>query len=588
MRPSLALWLVPFGIGALAGAAFFLASEPPGAPPPSASPEAAGGIAIPIFVDRAREAGLFFAHESGARGERYLPETMGAGAVWLDHDGDGRPDLFAVQSGGLPPGRPAGAGSRLFRQTARGRFEDVTEAAGIDTRACYGQGAIAADYDGDGHVDLYLTNFGPNVLYRNRGDGTFEDVTARAGVAAGGWSTAAVFFDYDRDGHLDLFVGRYLDLATDLSNHKPCVTEGHRTYCTPLDYPPLPPILYHNEGDGTFRDVTAAALRFDVSEAKTLGAVAADLDLDGWPDLYVANDLQRALLFRNRGDGTFEEVGLRAGVALSEEGRAQAGMGVAAADWDGDGRIDLARVNYQDEANCLYRNLTERPGDLFFSDEAQATGFGPAGLKLLKFGCAFFDLDLDGRLDFAVANGHVMDNIERFSDTGTWKQRLLLLWQTEGSGGRPRFLDMEGRAGPAIDERRVWRGLAVADYDCDGDEDLAVTANGGALALLRAEGGGRGGWIRLALEGSGRSNRSAIGARVVVTAGGRRTAREVQAGTSYLGSNELPLTFGLGAARAADVEVRWPSGEVERWAGLAAGRAYRLRAGSTPEVETIK
>ncbi len=583
-RPASGLkrWLAPFLVGLGVGVGYWASTSgsptPPAAPPAPSAPGGPGepgpAPAGPHFREVAAEAGVRFRHTAGASGRRYLPETMGGGVCWLDANGDGAPDLLCVQGGALPGYAGPVQPTTLFLNDGRGRFRAVPLA-----HPGYGQGACAADYDGDGDVDVHITAFGRNTLLRNRGDATFEDVTEAAGVGDVRWGTSACWLDQDGDGDLDLYVVNYLDLASDLSNHKPCVQSGHAAYCTPDDYGAVPDVLYRNNGDGTFTDATRAALVHEDVDGKGLGVVAADLDGDRFPDLYVANDTRRNFLYRNRRDGTFEEVGLLAGCALSEDGKGQAGMGVEAQDADGDLDLDLLVTNYQDEYNAFYRNDTPQGGEapLLFADASFASGFGTPARRRLGFGLNVLDLDQDGRLDAFVANGHVMDNIARYSETATHAQRATLLRGVAGG----RFEEAtDALGGPGLAPALVARGSAAADMDGDGDLDLAVSVANGDLVLLRAEGGPRGAWLILALRAKP-PNTSAVGARVVVEAGGRRQVREVRAGSSYLSQDDLRLHFGLGAATRVDrIEVRWPSGRTDSLAGpIAASRAHVLVEG---------
>jgi len=547
---------------------------------PDARQLAARAAGSPRLVDRTAELGVAFRHVSGATGRRYFPETMGAGLVLFDYDRDGDADLFFQQSGPLPGySGPQDPDGRLYRNDGGRRFVDVTESAGLrgNGRGGYGMGALAADLDGDGFLDLYLTRVGPDRFFRNRGDGTFEDRTAAAGLATAGWSTSACAFDLDRDGDLDLYVARYTDYRADHSNHKPCVIAGYRAYCSPLDYRALPDVLYLNRGDGTFLPAGPELGILDDPTGYGLGVVAADLDDDGWPDLYVANDLGENRLYRNR-EGRFEEVGLEAGAALSEDGRQQAGMGLVACDLDGDARLDLVCTNYQGEENNVLLNRSE-PGALFFVEAAGPSGIARLTRPRLGFGVAVIDLERDGRLDLVFANGHVMDNVARWSETATFRQPLLLCRQVAPVGGLPRF-EAAPAKGP-LGDLRVWRGLAVADWDLDGDLDIAASVNDGPPALLVAEGTPPGRWLRLKLVGKA-SNRDAVGARALLkTTDGRIFTQEVQVGNSYLSQSELPLTFGLGEVPTGQVRlsVRWPTGETERYGEVQVDRAYRVVEG---------
>ena len=521
------------------------------------------------FVDVAHAAGLRFRHYNGASPEKYVIETMGSGAAFLDYDNDGWLDIFLV-NGGAVPGHPAPVPVRhaLYRNQGNGTFRETTAEAGVGGNGRYGMGVSAADYDGDGRIDLFVTAFPRNALYHNRGDGTFEDATERAGVAGGMWSSSAAFLDYDRDGDLDLFVARYVDF--DYARNITCGDRARRirVYCHPDVYDGLTNLLYRNNGDGTFTDVSQAS-GIAAHIGKGLGVVAADLDEDGWMDLYVANDSVRNFLFRNRGDGSFEEIGVRAGVAYDDGGRPQAGMGTAAGDFDGDGRLDLIVTNLDHEYNNLYRNT----GSLFV-DVAYATGFGPPSLPLVGWGTAWFDMENDGDLDVLVVNGHVVDNVQRLRPGSRYPQPKLLFENRNG-----RLEEVAARHGAALSAPRVSRGAAFGDYDNDGDVDVLVQNLGGTPQLLRNNGGNRGRWISLALEGV-KSPRDAIGARIQATIAGRTLTRYLAGGGSYLSSSDHRIHIGLGTAeRAERIEIAWPSGSVDVLENVAGGSFYRVREG---------
>jgi len=532
----------------------------------TAAAKAQAGI---TFTNVAREAGLRFRHFSGASPEKYVLETMGSGAAFLDFDNDGRLDIFLV-NGSSVPGNPApkGTGHALYRNQGDGTFVDVTAKAGMASEGHYGMGVAAADYDGDGWTDIFVTGFGRNILYRNLGNGTFEDVTAKAGVGGGGWSTSAAFLDYDRDGKLDLFVARYVDF--EFARNRVCGDNIRRIrgYCHPDVYDGLTSLLYHNQGDGTFQDASQEA-GIAAHTGKGLGVVAADFDLDGWVDLYVANDSVRNFLFRNRGDGTLEETGVRAGVAFDDGGRPQAGMGTAAGDYDGDGRADLIVTNLDHEYNNLYRNLGAA-----FADLSYQTGFAPASIPLVGWGAEFFDFDNDSDLDVLVVNGHVIDNVALLRPEASYPQPKLLF---ENTGGR--FREAAKEHGAALSQPQVSRGAAFGDYDNDGDVDVLVLNLGGAPELLRNDGGNRGHWLSLALEGT-KSPRDAIGAVVRATVGGKTLTRFLTGGGSYLSASDHRIHLGLGAAESAErIEIRWPSGALEVLENVPAGKFYQVREG---------
>ncbi len=531
-----------------------------------------------VFSDVTQQAGIRFRHVSGAFGNKYLPETMGSGGAFLDFDGDGRQDILLVNSKNWPKRPGPRATPALYRNDGKGSFTDVTKAAGLDVEI-YGMGVAAADYDNDGRTDIYLTGLGGNRLFRNLGGGRFADVTARAGVRNGAFSTSAAFLDYDKDGHLDLFVANYVEWSIEQDLY--CTLDGKsKSYCTPESYKGQSPTLYRNRGDGSFEDVTQRAGLLSPA-SKSLGVTVLDYDGDGWLDLFVANDTQPNKLYKNHGDGRFSDVGVASGVAFSESGLARAGMGVDAADYDGSGRPSLIIGNFSNEMMALYHN----EGSGLFIDEAPASSLGQATLLSLSFACFFFDYDLDGFPDIFAANGHVADDIEAVQPKVRYAQPPHLF---RNLGGK-RF-EAAPAAGAALQQPMVGRGAAYGDYDGDGDLDLLVTSNAGPARLLRNDGGNRNHSLRVRTLGT-RSNRDGIGARVsVIRPGGAKSWGLVKTGSSYCSQSELVLTFGLGSAtRAERVEVVWPSGRidvltdvpadgtitVEEGKGLAAGPATR-------------
>ncbi len=521
------------------------------------------------FTDVTQSAGIRFRHNNGAFGKKYLPETLGSGGAFVDVDNDGWQDIIFVNSKNWP-GRPGPASlPALYRNNRNGTFTDITRQAGLAVET-YGMGVAAGDYDNDGNVDLYLTALGPNHLFRNLGNGRFEDVTAKAGVIDGGFSTGAIWFDYDKDGRLDLFVAHYVEWTPEKDLY--CTLDGKtKSYCTPESYKGQSGRLYRNKGDGTFEDVTKKAGLFDPS-SKALGVALIDYDADGWPDLFVANDTQPNKLYRNKGDGTFTDVGMTAGVAFNEAGVARAGMGVDAADYDGSGRPSLIIGNFSNEMMALYTN----EGNGLFIDEAPTSTIGKASLLTLTFACFFFDVDLDGLLDIFAANGHVADDINRVQQKVTYAQPPHLFHNL----GNKRFEEMTPRLGAAMRQPIVARGAAYGDFDNDGDLDLLITTNNGPARLLRNDGGNANHMLRVKTVGT-KSNRDGIGARIKIALdNGQSRWALVKTGSSYCSQSEMPVTFGLGAAaRVKEIEVTWPSGRVDRVPGATAGQAVTIEEG---------
>jgi hypothetical protein len=521
-------------------------------------------------------AGIRFRHEDGSSGRLYFPELMGAGCALADFTGDGRPDIYLVNGARLPgaaPGPPFRAA--FYRNNGDGTFTDVTAAAGLANER-YGIGCCAGDYDNDGRLDLYVTNVGRNRLYHNNGDGTFTDVAASAGVGAGGFSSSAAFGDYDNDGNLDLFVCRYV-VWTPETDRRCHVRDGDRlvrSQCLPIVYPAARSILYHNNGDGTFTDVTAAAGIAAVPPGRALGVVWTDFDADGNQDLYVTNDMSDNFLFVNQGNGRFKEEGRRRGVAAAADGRPQASMGAAVVDFDGDGRLDLACTNFVHEYLALYRNL----GNGTFEDVSARSGLLQVTAPYVGFGLGFPDLDLDGWPDLFVVNGHVSAAEGPRMREALSEPALCLLNDRRGG-----FVPV-AQPGPDVTAPRVRRGAAFADVDGDGDVDVLVSNWRDEPDLLRNDyrpGKDVRHWMAFRLEGV-HCNRSAIGARVELRSGDRTQVQEVRSGGSYASQSDLALHFGLGEARAAaEVRVRWPGGAVETWQNLSADRVHTLRQGES-------
>jgi enediyne biosynthesis protein E4 len=513
-----------------------------------------------------REAGLGFRHRSGAAGQKLLPETMGAGCAFIDYDADGWQDIVLLDGGApLVSGAPVsarGSGIRLYRNQRDGTFRDVTREAGL-WQPMYAMGVAVGDFNNNGYPDLFVSAVGQSRLFANQGNGTFRDVTERAGLGGRfGFSTSAAWVDTNRNGLLDLFVCNYVDWSANRDIY--CSVDGKtKSYCTPEAYEGSTCWLFRNKGDGRFQDATAEAGLFDRT-SKALGVTVLDVTGDGWPDLFVANDTQPNKLYLNQKNGRFQEAGLQRGVALGEDGRARAGMGADAGDL-GEGRESLLVTNFQKEMAALFVPV-DGGG---FEDRASALGLAAGTRDSLGFGCFFFDADLDGRLDLLMANGHIDETFSMLSDRSLMAQPSQIFLRREG-----RFA--EHRPGGAFTQPRVARGAAYGDIDNSGSLDLLLTTNDGPAHLFRntITNGNRS--VRLTLVGA-QSNRSGIGAVVRMRGGGRQLSRMVRSGSSYLSQSELPLTFGLGRQRVADeITVRWPSGRTQDFREVAAGR-YLVR-----------
>lgn len=521
------------------------------------------------LVDATTAAGIQFEHFTGASGRKYLPETLGSGVAVFDADGDGWQDVLLLSGTNLDSrsASPAG-GLRLFRNTGAGRFEDVTIKSGLNV-SMYAMGAAAADYDNDGRLDLIVTNVGQSRLFRNAGDGRFTDVTDRAGLGGrSAFSTSALWVDYDRDGLLDLLIGNYVRWTPETDVF--CSADGKtKSYCTPEAYPGTTSWLYRNTGKGTFEDVTAVSGLFDPT-SKALGVTTLDYDVDGWPDLFVANDTQPNKLYRNKGNRTFQEVAVQAGLAFSEDGRARAGMGTDAADFDNSGVPSVVVTNFSGEMLGLY--VPVRRG--VYADRAPGSEVGRASRLTLGFGCFFFDADLDGLLDLLVVNGHIDDGVARNGRVHYAEPPHL--FHNRGQG---QFVDVAREVGADFATPKVGRGAAFGDLDLDGDLDVLVTTNGGPVHLYRNNLASANRSVRITLRGS-KSNRDGIGARVRARIAGAWHSRMVRTGSSYLSQSELPLTFGLGKATAIEEAiVEWPSGARDHLGKLSAGRAYTATEG---------
>jgi enediyne biosynthesis protein E4 len=520
------------------------------------------------FSDVTGPAGIQFQHNSGAFGGKFLPETLGSGCAFLDYDRDGWQDILLINGTDWPGHKKRRSTLRLYHNNGNGTFTDVTARAGLDVEM-YGMGVAVGDYNNDGFPDILITCVGQNRLFRNTGKGTFVDVTSASGLGKReGFSTSALWFDYDRDGLLDLFVCNYVKWSPEHDVF--CSLDGkHKSYCTPEAYRGATCWLFHNRGDGRFEDVTAASGIFD-SSSKSLGVALLDGNHDGWPDLLVANDTQPNKLYRNQHDGTFKDAAVEAGLAFSSEGKARAGMGVDVADFDNSGTPGVVITNFDNEMIGLYR-LSGKS----FEDIAPQSGVGIASRNSLGFGCAFLDVNLDGWLDFAVANGHIDETVRNIHGNVGYAQPPQLFL----NGGKGIFRDVAAEIGGEFDQPKVGRGLAYADFDRDGDLDLLLTTNNGPAHLYRNDqlSGNRS--IRFRLVGT-KSNRDGIGALVRVFAGGVTQSRLVKGGSSYLSQSELPVTFGLEKRDHIErVVIDWPSGRTEEYKNLAAGRCYECTEG---------
>jgi hypothetical protein len=528
------------------------------------------------FTDVTQSAGIDFKHENSATSSKYLVETMGGGVALLDYDNDGRLDIFftngakiddPMPNGKLPDKSDRKFWNRLYHQNADGTFTDVTEKAGLTgmPQNYYGMGVAIGDYDNDGFEDIYVTGYGGNALYHNNGNGTFTDVTKTAGVAAGGWSASAGFFDYDNDGKLDIFVTRYLDWSFKTNRYCGEQKPGYRAYCHPDNYDGATNILYHNNGDGTFTDVSAKA-GIANPNGKGLGVSFADYDGDGYTDVFVANDSVQCFLYHNNGNGTFSEVGLLAGVGYNEDGKAFAGMGADFSDFDNDSHPDIVVTDLSNERYMLFRNN----GDGTFRDVTNVSGLGGATLAFSGWSTHLFDFDNDGWKDIFVAQGHVMDTIQLTSPNLRYMQPPLLLRNESGLFKRVIL-------GSAFQTEWAGRGAAFGDLDNDGDVDVVMSNVGQKATMLRNDGGNRNNWLGIMTIGK-KSNRDGIGSRVkVVSASGLTQYFTVNTAVGYLSASDKRLIVGLGVDSTAKlVEIRWPSGIVQRLENVKAGQMLKV------------
>jgi len=520
------------------------------------------------FADVTQHAGIQFQHNSGAYGGKLLPETLGSGCAFLDYDADGWQDILLINGMDWPGHKRQRSTLRLYKNNRNGIFTDVTKAAGLDVEM-YGMGVAVGDYNNDGFPDICITCVGQNRLFRNTGKGTFLDVTRASGLSARqAFSTSALWFDYDRDGLLDLFVCNYVRWSPEHDVF--CSLDGnHKSFCTPEAYRGDTCWLFHNRGDGTFEDVTATSGVFD-SSSKSLGVAMLDYDQDGWADLLVANDTQPNKLYKNLRDGKFKDVAVEAGLAFSTEGKARAGMGVDVADFENSGNPGIAITNFDNEMIGLYR--AARPGT--YDDISIAAGVGFPSKNTLGFGCAFLDVDLDGSLDLAVANGHIEETVRNIHGNVGYAQPPHLFLNQGG-----KFQDIAANVNAGFAQPKVGRGLAYGDFDRDGDLDILLTTNNGPAYLYSNDqlAGNRS--IRFHLTGT-KSNRDAIGAVVRIFYDGQTQSQMVKTGSSYLSQSELPLTFGLGKGDKIErAQIEWPSGAKEEFKNLGAGRSYQITEG---------
>jgi enediyne biosynthesis protein E4 len=524
------------------------------------------------FTDIRKAAGINFMQDSTQTEEKYYLETMGTGVGWIDYDQDGLMDLYLVQSSATDAYKPARTlRSALYHNNGDGRFSDVTAKAGVGGEGHYGQGVAVGDFDNDGFPDLYVTGYGRAILYRNNHDGTFTDVTGKAGVAdEGGWSTSAGWFDYDKDGWLDLVVTNYIDWSPKTNiwcgEHKP----GYRSYCNPGNYKGQKTKLYHNNHDGTFTDVSDKS-GVGLPESKGMGVVLADLNNDGWPDIAIANDTWPNFLFLNNHDGTFREVGLLSGVAASEDGRYEAGMGIDAADVDGDGLLDIYITHLYNEFNRLYHNN----GDDTFTDETYSSGIGDKRTLLSGIAAKFIDYDNDGRPDILQVNSAMLDNVSLYQSEISYKEPLLMFRNVS----KGHFEKTSESLGPDFVRPVAGRGLATADFDNDGDIDLAVNVRGDYPELFRNDGGNANHWLEVLLIGT-KSNRDGIGAVLRLSCGAVSHVEQAKGGMSYMSASDARIQFGLGKqSRIESLVIAWPSGQVDKLSNVPVDRIIAVKEG---------
>ena len=534
-------------------------------PAPTTANPAASTSAV-RYVDLTEQAGIHFLHNTGGFGKKFLPETMGSGCAFLDYDNDGYPDILLVNGSDFPGHQRKRTTMKLYHNNGNGTFTDVTARAGLAAEM-YGMGVAVGDYDNDGWDDIYITALGEAHLYHNERNGTFKDVTQSAGVDNTGFGASAAWFDYDQDGKLDLFVTNYVKWSEKDDIY--CTLDGrHKSYCTPEAYKGDTCRLFHNLGNGRFEDVTQKAGIYGPT-SKSLGVAVIDFDMDGWPDLAVSNDTQPNKLYRNNHNGTFSEVGLKAGIAYSEDGIARGAMGIDQADFDRSGYPSLAIGNFSNQMLGLYHN----EGSGLFIDEAPSSSVGRASLLSLSFGLFFFDYDLDGLPDLFVANGHIEPDIARIQPQVTYAQAPLVFHNE----GHDKFNEVGKQLG--FTRKIVARGAAYADINNDGSPDILLSTNGGPAYLFKNAGGARSNAIRIKTVGT-RSNRDGIGAVVRVHSAGSQQWQTVHSGSSYCSQSELTLTFGLGKDTQADsVEITWPSGQHDTLKNLKVKATYAIEEG---------
>lgn len=525
------------------------------------------------FVDVSSQAGITFRHDNAASPDKYLIETMGSGCGWIDYDQNGLLDIYLVNGAATEVYKPEHAlRSALYRNNGDGTFTDVTEKAGVRAEGLFGMGVAVGDYDNDGFPDLFVLGYGRCILYHNNGDGTFTDITVRAGVQnAGLWASSAAWFDYDNDGRLDLVIANYVDWSPKRNFYCGDAGPGMRSYCHPDDFHPQPPKLFHNNGDGTFTDVSKSS-GIGSKAGNGLGVVTFDYDNDGWQDVFISNDHMPNFLFHNNRDGTFREVGYMAGVSVSADGQFEAGMGTDAADTTGSGRMDLIVAHLDMQLARVYQNL----GDGTFEDATFRSKLSYATYHISTFGARFMDYDNDGWHDLFMANGHVLDNIERYHEDTKYAEPKMM-FRNMGLGV---FENVSEQLGPDFQLPRVSRGAAVADFDNDGDLDILVNNCGQAPQLLRNDGGNANHWLEIFLIGT-KSNRDGVGARVKVSAGDPVVYDQRKGGMSYQSAQDPRLHFGLGQSAIVDsIEIVWPSGTTTKLANVKSDQIIAVKEGA--------